>query len=275
MAGMHALNRKSTAATGIQIGPGLHAGTPHLPESKPKEHKKERCKGCGLWVGKMESCELCESSKVKQQADIAQRTYVRPWSGPSKQKMPHEHVMEKCGSCGLWKFRRGACEHCDQLETTKQAARGINRRSLASNLASGRSFSMAGMHALNRKSTAATGIQIGPGLHAGTPHLPESKPKEHKKERCKGCGLWVGKMESCELCESSKVKQQADAKLKTRPRLRPQSASGMELGSSLRNAVEVHAMRQMELQAARRHTPTWTEGSSGKGVMLHRYSLVP
>ena len=185
------------------------------------------------------------------------------------------HPKERCTSCGVWRDKRSDCYFCTKNPTRLQALAAQQRRGSQADLRSGRSFSMAGMHALNRKSTAATGIQIGPGLHAGTPHLPESKPKEHKKERCKGCGLWVGKMESCELCESSKVKQQADAKLKTRPRLRPQSASGMELGSSLRNAVEVHAMRQMELQAARRHTPTWTEGSSGKGVMLHRYSLVP
>jgi hypothetical protein len=269
MAGTHAINPESSAPTGVQIGPYIHAGTPHLPQSRPVAHTKERCKGCGLWVRKDGACELCDKSTVRAQAELAQSLPQRRSAGPS---MLRRHAMEKCSSCGLWKAKTRGCDHCMQLETTKQAARGIMRKSLSAALRSGRSFSIAGTHAINPESSAPTGVQIGPYIHAGTPHLPQSRPVAHTKERCKGCGLWVPKDGACELCDKSTVRAQAESQLKRRPLLRPHSASGMTLGSPLRNAVETHTWRVMERSALKQwSTMSMTlpvGGPGAKGVMM-------
>ena len=182
------------------------------------------------------------------------------------------HTNVRCTSCGCWKDRRSDCEHCSKRPNRLQAAGAQLRRAASADLKSGRSFSMAGTHAINPESSAPTGVQIGPYIHAGTPHLPQSRPVAHTKERCKGCGLWVRKDGACELCDKSTVRAQAESQLKRRPLLRPHSASGMTLGSPLRNAVETHTWRVMERSALKQwSTMSMTlpvGGPGAKGVMM-------
>ena len=136
-------------------------------------------------------------------------------SGSSSMSLAMRHPNERCTSCGMWKRRMIACEHCAKrpnrwqaspllltassaclyslltsLLMTRpwQAAVAQLKRGAAGDLHSGRSFSMHGLAQNAREgsagSTAPSGVQIGPGIGASTPHLPLSKPHQHPKVKC-------------------------------------------------------------------------------------------
>ena len=67
------------------------------------------------------------------------------------------HPKERCTSCGVWRDKRSDCYFCTKNPTRLQALAAQQRRGSQADLRSGRSFSMAGMHALKdggRKSLA-------------------------------------------------------------------------------------------------------------------------
>ena len=111
------------------------------------------------------------------------------------------HPNERCTSCGMWKRRAAACEHCAKRPNRWQAAVAQLKRGAASDLHAGRAFSMHGLAQNARKgdagSTAPSGVQVGPGIGASTPHLPLSKPHEHPKVKCSRCVRIVGHFWAC------------------------------------------------------------------------------